>query len=120
MSRNLCRINCRTCNGKVVLSGIPYQLAPKHGPYCHGLWVADATCKECGTKYTAWIGPSTDSYGWRAIDLQSVAHFGFYDLSYRGTFNDEPGEDDVPKEKVQVFRVVRIGTTDTWTEITED
>lgn len=85
-----------------------YKLEPEHGPYCHGLWVADAECVDCKTKYTAWVGPAEGNYGRRVIDINLIEEHGFYDLSYRSTFNDEPGKEDIPLAKVETFRVVRI------------
>lgn len=112
MSRNLARTNCRTCDSKVILCGIPYQTDYS------GMWVANAKCEVCETKYLAWIGPTNDTYGGRDIDRMLVRDHGFYDLSYRSTFNDEPGKDDLPSEKVEVFRVVKIGEKQVWVPIT--
>lgn len=113
MSRNLCRTNCRTCESSVVICGIPYKGT---GHYKDGLWMADAICTICETKYTAWIGPSSESYGGREVDRNMVREHGFYDLSYRSTFNDEPGKEDLPLAKVETFRVVKIGNRQFWFE----
>ncbi len=115
MSRNLCRTDCRTCESKVEICGIPYR---GDGTYQEGLWIADAVCTVCGTKYTAWVGPTRDGYGARDLDRQLVRDHGFYDLSYRSTFNDEPGADDLPAEKIETFRVVKIGNRQFWFERT--
>lgn len=115
MSRNLCRTDCRTCDSKVTLCGVPYK---GDGHYCEGLWLADAACTVCGTKYTAWIGPSPEGYGDRSTDRDLVRAHGFYDLSYRSTFNDEAGEGDLPKEKVETFRVVKVGERQFWFPVT--
>lgn len=113
MSRNLARTNCRTCESAVRLCGVPYRSS---GVYSGGMWIADAECEVCGTKYTAWIGPRDDDlYGSRDVDRRNVRDFGFYDLSYRSTFNDEPGPEDLPKDKVEVFRVVKVGERQVWT-----
>ena len=114
MSRNLARTNCRTCEGEVKLSGIPYK-GTSH--YQDGLWIADAICTMCETKYSAWIGPTSDGYGNRQTDRLLIADHGFYDLSYRSTFNDEAGPDDLPKDKVKVYRVVRVGDKEIWKEL---
>jgi hypothetical protein len=113
MSRNLCRTNCRTCESEVIVCGVPYRGS---GLYQEGMWIADAICTVCETKYTAWIGPSQGSYGGRECDRRLLADHGFYDLSYRSTFNDEPGTDDLPTEKVETFRVVKIGNRQIWFE----
>lgn len=95
MSRNLGRTNCRQCDGPVGVTGVQYRYETP-GP-AQGMWVADADCQACGARYTAWIGPTPDGpYGSRQTDQFLLAAHGFYDLSYRSTFNDEPGPDDVP------------------------
>lgn len=50
-----------------------------------GMLIAHAECSRCKAKYTAWVerGHGSD----RMI---------FTDLSFRSTFNDEPGPDDLP------------------------
>lgn len=73
-----------------------------------GPWVCDATCSVCEARYSAWMGPCADGYGARQYDLESVREHGFYDLSWRTTFNDEPGHTDRPQTNVEVFRVVII------------
>jgi hypothetical protein len=75
---------------------------------------ADASCTVCGAKYTAWVGPTADGYGMGPAARQIAAECGFYDLSYRSTFNDEPGPKDLPKKKVKVFRVVQVGWRRHW------
>lgn len=95
MSRNLCMTNCRQCEQAVEITGHRYNLPYNHFA-CPGLTVADAKCVSCGTRYTAWIGATSHGYGGREMDRRLVEAHGFYDLSYRSSFDDEPGEDDLP------------------------
>lgn len=99
MSRNLCRTDCITCRGRVLLTGVPHPYEFNGRP---GWVIADAECEDCGTKYSAWINAPGGSRG------QPRTAYGFFDLSYRSTFNDEPGEDDVPRAKIEIFRVVMV------------
>lgn len=109
MSRNLCRQTCDVCGSGVKRTGRIYSLGGGDGDL-----VSDASCSVCGAKYTAWVGPHCvkpgigEPYGSRECDLALVREYGFFDLSYRSTFNDEPGLDDVP-EGIEVFRVVTRG-----------
>jgi hypothetical protein len=56
--------------------------------------VAAATCAKCGAKYLAWV----DDRAMRRPLGASHRFVGdlFFDLSFRSTFNDEPGPDDLP------------------------
>ncbi len=91
MSRNLARTDCQTCESKVEVTGLPYVK--------DRIVVCDAECTVCHTKYTAWLHGT----GRGQHDLDQP----FYDLSYRSTFNDEPGEDDVPSG-IEVLKVIKI------------
>lgn len=64
----------------------------------------DATCEDCGAKYFAWIADSDGRD-------RRLNEDGFYDLSYRSSFNDEPGIDDIPTGSVVVRyeRIVEVG-----------
>lgn len=104
MSRNLCRTDCVHCKNSDFELGKSYPVADDH-PYNSGMVVSNATCKTCGTKYIAWIGPTSDGYGARDCDRYLIREHGFYDLSYRSTFDDEPGDDDIPFEKLRIFKV---------------
>lgn len=113
MSRNLCQTNCYWCDGEVKIVGSPYHLPDDHFSR-PGMLAANADCIACGSHYTAWMGPSTkdkgDNYGARYIDMQLIQQFGFFDLSFRSTFNDEPGKTDVPpfgKSDVDYFIITR-------------
>jgi hypothetical protein len=58
--------------------------------------VAAAECPQCGARYLGWIEGEPLN---RCADLENGRRplFGhFFDLSYRSTFNDEPGSGDLP------------------------
>jgi hypothetical protein len=93
MSRNLARTTCRTCDGPVTLTGVPYQKLPAHIVIC------DAECVTCGTLYSAWL--HQPSRGIETEHRQSECG-AFYDLSYRSTFNDEPCAEDFPRGNITV------------------
>lgn len=99
MSRNLARTSCRRCDGKVIVTGPRYVLPNDHFA-CPAMTVADAECQRCRARYTAWIGYTVltpvGQYGSREVDKELVREHGFFDLSFRSTFNDEPGDDDMP------------------------
>lgn len=99
MSRNLAQRGCHQCNS----SDIQYEegrrlITPAEaGVYYdeyYNLVVCNAHCAICGTKYLAWFNYPKGS---RANDIGQT----HVDLSYRSTFNDEPGEDDVPTKLTQ-------------------
>ena len=113
MSRNLCQTNCDRCGLREFELGEIYCLPEDHW-CCPGMQVRDVTCKVCLTAYTGWVGPMGDAglyggpgYGAREGEKADVKRLGFYDLSYRSTFNDEPGVEDVPDD-VEVLRVVKV------------
>ncbi len=101
MSRNLCATECQQCGSRVKITGPSYKYN-----YCDSwsVLLADAECEICGTQYSAWTGPTSDHMD-RDINRDLVER-GFYDLSYRSTFNDEPGDDDIPAKQISVFRLV--------------
>ena len=93
MSRNLCRIDCQFCEGPVLLTEVPRSIREEDagryfGEY-RGLTVANAACRYCGGRYLAWV--ANDPAG--REKPRNGTHF---DLSFRSTFNDEPGPDDRP------------------------
>lgn len=103
MSRNLCRLDCYICQAPVTMTGTPYRLPDDH-IHCAGLVVCDAECSACEARYTAWLGggsaPPRDPYRGDA---------GFYDLSFRSTFNDEPGTEDVPnRDRTESYHMVTV------------
>jgi hypothetical protein len=86
MSRNLASTSCDFCTEEVRLVEEPRPLAPADAGVYYtafaGLTVANAECATCKAKYLAWIRVEVDR--------------PFFDLSFRSTFNDEPGEADKP------------------------
>lgn len=101
MSRNLGQVNCAVCGCEVTATGKPYR-RDDDDARSNGLLVCDAECTVCRTRYTGWL-EYTPGSRWRTPDT------GFFDLSYRSTFNDEPGPDDIPfKGRVETFQIVVI------------
>jgi hypothetical protein len=109
MSRNLGQRDCRFCPSKVVLVELPRAIASEDaGVYYKdygGMLVANAHCPACLAKYLAWVtGPPGSNWNNLPKD-EGQTHV---DLSFRSTFNDEPGEDDLPRYKVET-KLVRVG-----------
>ena len=102
MSRNLLRIDCRFCAGPVALVRPQRTIsADDTRGYIEefaGLIVAEAECCDCLAEYLAWV----DERGRQALDGRPFIRspedgVPFFDLSFRSTFDDEPGERDKPK-----------------------
>lgn len=100
MSRNLACVDCDQCHAEVNLTGKPYPFA-RNWPEYDGMIIADAECSECRTRYTAWIGRPYPA------GMNNLRERGFYDLSYRSTFNDEPGDSDLPPFGVDYLSITR-------------
>jgi len=100
VSRNLCSTECHRCDSEVDLDEAPRFILPTEaGVYFDefdGMLVANATCPRCGARYLAWCA---DVPG-RAYPRRPDFDMKYFDLSYRSTFNDEPGPDDLPKPTV--------------------
>lgn len=101
MSRNLGRTDCRECGGNEVWMIEPVRPMTREdcGRYFdefEGRLCAFAKCRECEAEYLAWVA------GNGRWPRENGAH-GFGDLSYRSTFNDEPGDSDRAK-----WRIVRV------------
>ena len=95
MSRNLSNKTCVHCDHEVtLLSEVKRGLAEFRPGSCYcaeyaDRYFAEAECPACLAQYLAWcVVP--------APGLTEVR-----DLSYRSTFNDEPGERDLPRYDVQ-------------------
>ncbi len=103
MSRNLCQTDCYFCSGEIVLKNAPHAItAAEAGCYFdeyEGMIVADAECVDCEAKYLAWV----DEAHRRCYRRESVPDAGkvCVDLSFRSSFDDEPGREDLPKWKIE-------------------
>ncbi len=103
MSRNS---NCTVCLycGAVVVPQEEARLITEeeaNGYYeqFRDLWVANADCPDCEAKYLAWMS------NWPRYEFGHHSHIPrtprfISDLSFRSTFNDEPGEEDLPKYSI--------------------
>ena len=101
MSRNLCRTDCYFCRGEVTSIEAPRlptesDLGRYFDMFRH-LHFSHAACVDCEAKYLAWH----DNARWGSAPIQ----LALTDLSFRSTFNDEPGDDDLPKWKIGRVRV---------------
>lgn len=110
VSRNLGQITCDQCPSPVVylLESPRPILEEEAAPYFREyefMEVAKAVCPWCLAEYLAWVR-------WGKHGDEPTA-LGYFDLSYRSTFNDEPGDEDMAK------RVVRVGTAITFEWETE-
>lgn len=113
MSRNLGQVNCTFCHGVVVLVEKPRAITrddcgalydERNGFAYKDAVVANAECDECCAKYLAWIDfTKCIGYGRHSYFAPSKDR-AFFDLSYRSTFNDEPGPEDLPLFKIKVIR----------------
>jgi hypothetical protein len=97
MSRNLGMTNCYLCKCTVAIAGPVAQIteaqAGRYFPEYIGMAVADAICTACGAKYLAWVTPPSR---WGSLGRPPDPEVGFVDLSFRGSFNDEPADEDLP------------------------
>lgn len=118
MSRNLCQSSCYFCQcGNIVLEETPRPITKADAGYYfdefEGLIVAHAHCFQCEAKYLAWLDGSkrkSASKGWGWDWPRRREDGGPGDLSFRSTFNDEPGEEDMPK-----WKIVMVATREPWT-----
>lgn len=102
MSRNLCATECvehEEYPGYTIrMEERPRPITKEEaGPYFteyEGMLVANAHCPICKTKYLAWFSrrDCRPEDGWAKGLRAEEAHV---DLSYRSSFNDEPGPDDL-------------------------
>jgi hypothetical protein len=99
VSRNLCSTSCTICDETPKLDGDPHPITEEEaGRYFDeyaGMIVCNARCPNCDAKYLAWV----DERQRKSIHrpYRYADHDGaFVDLSFRSSFNDEPGPDDLP------------------------
>lgn len=104
MSRNLCQRSCYFCSAdedQIVFVEEPRLITETDaGPYYRGREdqiVANAECSGCGAKYLAWVDwPSGPEY------FHKRERDRFSDLSFRSTFNDEWGPEDLPTRRHRI------------------
>lgn len=119
MSRNLCQTTCYYCSTEPKLIELPRPITKDEAfvyfDEYEGMLVANAECPLCEAKYLAWIDESgrrpDPTYGMMFRRAGSTNEDGtpvIQDLSFRSSFNDEPGDDDLPKWKIET-RSVRVG-----------
>jgi hypothetical protein len=95
----------------VLLVSAPHSITRKEaGIYFEeykDMLVADAECVDCEAKYLAWIQRHFwfKSPYFRNPITRKPDDPPFTDLSFRSTFNDEPGPEDEPKWDIRVKRV---------------
>lgn len=98
MARNLASTSCKRCGTLPRITGEVHPLSRSEaGCYFEefeGMLVAEAECPLCGALYLAWVDETTRArrHGW----ARETPERGFVDLSFRSSFNDEPGEHDLP------------------------
>lgn len=107
MSRNIGETSCEICEAphtSIELEEAPRPLrASDAGRYFKEfegrLIVAAARCTQCDAKYLAWI---SEGEPWPREPAEGAR---FVDLSFRSSFNDEPGAADLPTPEMlrQVF-----------------
>jgi len=106
LSRNLGKKNCDYCGGDVTLVGsvapITEKQAHRYFDEFEGMLVADAQCSRCEAKYLAWVDqrPCVNPIHRGGHSYGHSPDEPFFDLSFRSTFNDEPGAADKPKYKI--------------------
>lgn len=105
MSRNLGDTSCRICNDAVRLDEQARPISERDTgaamfPNYEGLLVANARCRNCDAKYLAWVDAGSNrrlNQGhWQRRQNDDRE---FVDLSFRSSFNDEPGPDDLPSRE---------------------
>src|SRR5690349_14739725 len=109
MSRNLCSTSCGQCPWSfMVLEEKPRPITKEEaGPYFNeydGMLVANAKCPMCEALYLAWVNESCMGVryvrGYPIPPREADEDLGYFDLSYRAAFNDEPWVTDLPIWKV--------------------
>lgn len=92
----------------------PPRLATAADVFCYAheyrnLWCAKAECPACGARYLAWLNNPWE----RPRGGPSLPNGEVHDLSHLSTFDDEPGDDDLPRWRVErETRWTRVATAD--------
>lgn len=109
----MCRTDCRFCDGTVVCIESPRPVVvadtgASNFDGCAGLIVARAECVDCEGKYLAWLNHPRSWGHARTEDIHVQLDDNLApvirDLSFRSSFNDEPGENDLPRHEIVVTR----------------
>ena len=100
MSRNLASTRCDHCGSdRVKITGRRHPITQdESGIYFDefkGLIVADAECDVCRAKYIAWVDDTNCEVSHQTNRGGLPTQKGFFDLSYRSSFDDEPGSADL-------------------------
>jgi len=108
MSRNLCVTTCVHCGNTPELVEIPHVITKEESHVYfeeyEGMIVAKAVCPSCEAEYLAWVDESKRKHYAREKRYPIIE-----DLSYYSSFNDEAGDSDYPKYKVQkVVTYIRV------------
>jgi hypothetical protein len=121
MSSNLCENVCHYCGEPVTLDEAARPIRecdvrPRNFEFHRGMLVALATCELCEARYIAWIDGSCRTWNdpkWGPQTYPQLTFDGVTkkgekgpvgDLSFRSTFSDEPGPEDLPKWKIEKVR----------------
>src|SRR5690348_11653005 len=98
MALSLGKVVCHRCGGRVTRTDHQSETLEETDHRRPGMNISEAECARCGAKYWAWVTPAINDpiYGRRGIDRENVRQFGFYDLSFRSTFSDQPAMVDLP------------------------
>jgi len=101
MSRNLCSQTCVYCGDEPKLVESPHELTKQEAHVYfeefEGMIVAKSICPSCEAEYLAWLDESKRKK-YRCKKYYSLIE----DLSFYSSFNDEPGNNDLPKWEVKV------------------
>ena len=107
MSRNRCDTKCAFCGETPEMVEEPREITvedcgSRFIDEYRGMIVAKATCWLCGAKYLAWLDGTNrpaNQFGsaWPRPERDyDTGKYEVADLSFRSSFNDEPGDDDMP------------------------
>lgn len=103
MSRNCGTAGCYACDGRLRVDGAAqsftalFPASSMRGEY-GGHDFVPLVCEDCEAKFLGWVTRNTGAG--EAED----GGITWYDVSWRSSFNDEPGPDDIPKWDVETVR----------------
>ena len=120
MSRNLCETCCCECPApRVALVELPRPITRDEAGYLFdeykGMIVANAECPLCGAQYLAWVDErgrapyvfpeGSRMSGTHVFTRHADENWDYFVLSYRSTFDDEPGEADRARYVIETVHV---------------